>query len=173
MELKTLRFENLELNILPIVKDENFWFEIERTCQMLQILNYQGVVDNLEPDEKSTFRVDIGGNVQNVNFVNEFGLYQLILISPLSSTEKTLLKRWITHDIIPSLRKSGVYSTSMVQEREVQLQFLSRKLTEKRDQLCSQYRILRDLKSELRELENQRDEVITNYQPRLPFPEDK
>jgi len=64
----------------------------------------------LDEDERSQYSL---GRQGETNIVNEFGLYNLVLGS--RKPEAKLFKRWITHDVIPSIHKTGSYSVPAVQ----------------------------------------------------------
>lgn len=61
----------------------------------------------LDADERSTLRISEGG--PEVNIISEAGLYTLILRS--NKPEAKLFKRWVTHEVLPSIRKHGAYMT--------------------------------------------------------------
>ena len=88
-------------------------------CRALQIKNSSDAVERLDPDEKNTLVLNEGipGN-PNVTVVNEPGLYTLVLSS--RKAEARRFKRWITHEVIPSIRKHGAYMTTDTVERMLQ-----------------------------------------------------
>ena len=77
-------------------------------CRALEVKNARDAVARLDDDEKNTVVLTDGnrGN-PNVTVVSEPGLYALVLSS--RKPEAKEFKRWITHDVIPSIRKSGGY----------------------------------------------------------------
>ena len=84
------------------------WFVAADVCKALDIGNSRMAVSRLDDDEKNTVSLidGIPGN-PNKTVVNEPGLYALILTS--RKPEAKAFKRWITHDVIPSIRKNGGY----------------------------------------------------------------
>lgn len=84
------------------------WFVAADVCRALEVKNARDAVARLDDDEKNTVVLTDGnrGNL-NVTVVSEPGLYALVLSS--RKPEAKEFKRWITHDVIPSIRKSGGY----------------------------------------------------------------
>lgn len=88
------------------------WFIAADVCAALDITNVGNALARLDDDEKSSIRLTDGtpGN-PNRGIVNEAGLYALILRS--DKPEAKAFKRWITHDVLPTLRRTGSYSVSV------------------------------------------------------------
>ena len=69
----------------------------------------KAVIDHVDEEDKGiTNRYTLGGN-QNLGIINESGLYSLILSSKLPSAK--MFKRWVTSEVIPSIRKTGGYAS--------------------------------------------------------------
>lgn len=83
------------------------WFVAKDVCDVLEILNSRDALNRLDEDEKDVVSTDTLGGKQNVSIVNESGLYSLILGS--RKPEAKQFKRWITHEVIPMIRKTGGY----------------------------------------------------------------
>jgi anti-repressor protein len=83
------------------------WFIAKDVCECLDISNTPDAISRLDEDEKSTIGLNDGG--PNRHIINEYGIYSLVLRS--RKPEAKAFKRWITHDVIPSIRKRGVYAT--------------------------------------------------------------
>jgi prophage antirepressor-like protein len=99
--------------VRTIIKDGEPWFVAADTCDILAIVNASQAVQRLDDDEKGICLTDTLGGVQEMITVNEPGLYTLIF-SSRKKAAKTF-KRWITHEVIPSIRKTGRYETGMPQ----------------------------------------------------------
>ena len=86
------------------------WFVAVDVCKALDIDNSRQALARLDEDEKNTVILNDGnrGN-PNTAIVNEPGLYALVLSS--RKPEAKAFKRWITHDVIPTIRKHGAYMT--------------------------------------------------------------
>lgn len=86
------------------------WFVAVDVCKALEIQNNRDAISRLDDDEKNTVVLTDGirGN-PNMTIVNEPGLYALVLGS--RKPEAKAFKRWITHEVIPAIRKHGAYMT--------------------------------------------------------------
>ena len=83
------------------------WWVAKDVCDVLEIQNIAQAVGRLDEDEKGICSTDTPGGSQEVNTVNEFGLYALILGS--RKPEAKAFKRWMTHEVLPSIRRTGRY----------------------------------------------------------------
>ena len=83
------------------------WFVAVDVCRALEIGNTSQALSRLDEDEKDVILNDTLGGVQKMSIVNEPGLYTLVLGS--RKEEAKDFKRWITHEVIPSIRKNGGY----------------------------------------------------------------
>lgn len=88
---------------------EEILFVAVDVCRALEIRNARDAVSRLDEDEKGVAIADTLGGQQTLNAINECGLYHLVLIS--RKPEAKAFKRWITHEVIPAIRKHGGYLT--------------------------------------------------------------
>ena len=116
-------FENEKFGKIrtTLIEDEP-WFVAADVCGALEIGNPSQAISRLDEDEKVTLTTDEGhfgklGGAQMLNVVSEAGLYSLILRS--RKPEAKIFKRWITHEVIPSIRKYGVYATEEVLDKMI------------------------------------------------------
>lgn len=108
-------FENPDFGqVRTVTKDGEPWFVAADVCRVLGHSNASMALDRLDEDERSKFNL---GRQGDTNIVNEPGLYSLVLGS--RKPEAKNFKRWITHEVIPSIRKTGSYS---IQEPETPAQ---------------------------------------------------
>jgi hypothetical protein len=84
------------------------WFVALDVCEALGIGNSRMAVSRLDDDEKGVSTADTLGGPQQLVTVNEAGLYSLTLTS--RKPEAKRFKRWITHDVLPALRRTGRYA---------------------------------------------------------------
>ena len=86
------------------------WFVAKDVCECLDINNSRQALARLDSDEKNSVILNDGtpGNPEK-GIVNEYGLYSLVLSSRKPSAKT--FKRWITHKVIPAIRKHGAYMT--------------------------------------------------------------
>ncbi|OEH55243.1 antirepressor [Oceanobacillus sp. E9] len=103
MNQLTKVFDGKSIRIVEI--NDEPWFVAKDVCNVLELSNPSKVVARLDEDERSNFKL---GRQGEANIVNEFGLYSLVLSS--RKPEAKQFKRWITHDVIPSIRKTGSYT---------------------------------------------------------------
>lgn len=83
------------------------WFVAADVCRALDIANSRDAVKRLDDDERGVVSTDTLGGVQEMTVVNESGLYSIVLGS--RKPEAKQFKRWITHEVIPTIRKTGGY----------------------------------------------------------------
>lgn len=103
-ELKV--FENEQFGqVRTMLKDGEPWFVAADVCKALEIANPTDAIKRLDEDERARF--NLGHPYGETNIVNEPGLYSLVLGS--RKPEARAFKRWITHEVIPSIRKTGGY----------------------------------------------------------------
>lgn len=77
-----------------------------------KILGYRdahNMTRRLDPDDKGTRPVSTPGGIQELTTINESGLYTAILGSEIEGARK--FKRWVTNEVLPSIRKHGMYAT--------------------------------------------------------------
>ncbi|MED1419054.1 phage antirepressor [Bacillus smithii] len=106
-QLQIFNFGQKEVR--TILKDGEPWFVAKDVCGVLGITDPRKSVNLLDEDERNTIPVmDSLGRQQETFIINEPGLYSLILRS--RKPEAKAFKRWITHEVIPAIRKTGSYS---------------------------------------------------------------
>ena len=119
MDNKIEVFKNEQFGEIRTALIENEpWFVAVDVCRALEIGNSSQAISRLDADEKMITLISNEGNKRgnpNMTVVNEPGLYTLILSS--RKPEAKAFKRWITHDVIPMIRKTGCYMTDSVLER--------------------------------------------------------
>ena len=91
--------------IRTITKDNEPWFVASDICRSLDLSNPTMAMQRIDDDEKAKFNLGLSGGWTNC--VNEYGLYSLVLAS--RKREAKDFKRWITHEVLPSIRKNGGY----------------------------------------------------------------
>lgn len=91
------------------------WFVAKDVCECLGITKHRDAVSRLDGDERGSVEVDTLGGTQQMAAVNEYGLYSLVLSSRKPSAKA--FKRWITHEVIPAIRKHGAYMTGETLEQ--------------------------------------------------------
>ena len=92
------------------------WFVAQDICDILNLKNSRKAIQSLDMDEKHDVTISYtpGGN-QRVKAVNESGLYHLVFIS--RKPEAGAFRRWITSEVLPSIRRTGGYSLQSSQRQ--------------------------------------------------------
>ena len=108
-------YEGNELAIIK--KDDDIWFRAKSVAIILNYSNQRkAIIDHVDPEDKcplneikirSNESLPLNWNTQNTIYINESGLYSLILRSDMDKAKK--FKRWITKEVLPSIRKTGRY----------------------------------------------------------------
>lgn len=83
------------------------WFVLKDVCNILGISKYRDTAARLDADERGSVEVDTLGGTQQVIAVNESGLYHVILRS--DKPEAAPFRKWVTSEVLPSIRKNGGY----------------------------------------------------------------
>ena len=86
------------------------WFVAADVCNALDLGNSRDALTRLDDDEKSTASIPTPGGAQSFTTVNEPGLYSLIFGS--RKPEARAFKRWVTHEVLPTIRRTGTYNTA-------------------------------------------------------------
>ena len=119
MDNKIEVFKNEQFGEIRTTLIENEpWFVAVDVCRALEIGNSSQAISRLDADEKMNTLISNEGKKRgnpNMTVVNEPGLYTLILSS--RKPEAKAFKRWITHEVIPTIRKTGGYMTDSLLER--------------------------------------------------------
>lgn len=113
-ELKIFNYENNAVR--TTLKNGEIWWVLKDVCDVLHLSNSRRVAERLDDDEKSNvtqsdFRnYDFEVPNRGLTMINESGLYKVILRS--DKPEAKNFMRWVTHEVLPSIRKHGAYITS-------------------------------------------------------------
>lgn len=114
MELQTFNFETQEVR--TVIKNNEPWFVGK---DVAEILGYKRTADairqHVDKEDKGVGEIQTPGGIQKMTVVNESGLYALIFGSKLSKAKE--FKRWVTSEVLPSIRKHGTYMTAETIEK--------------------------------------------------------
>lgn len=108
-------FDYLGHQVRTIQLDEDPWFVAADVCRVLDLRDTSSALKMVDTEDKDSLRRSdtphffqgIAAQVQSITVVNEAGVYSLIFQSNKPSAKK--FKRWITHDVLPQIRKTGQY----------------------------------------------------------------
>lgn len=96
-------------DIRTVEENNEFWWLLKDVCNVLELSNPRVVIERLDEDERRKFDLPRQGDTW---FVSESGLYSVILRSEKPQAKP--FRRWITHEVLPSIRKFGGYRLSTV-----------------------------------------------------------
>ncbi|HDB6738817.1 TPA: ORF6C domain-containing protein [Staphylococcus aureus] len=118
-ELQTFNFEELPVRTLEV--DGEPYFIGKDVADILGYTNSRKTLsDHVDEEDKLTSRIVTSGQNRNVTIINESGLYSLIFSSKLENAKR--FKRWVTSEVLPSLRRTGTYQTkSLTTSEQIQL----------------------------------------------------
>lgn len=109
MAVQTFTFD-AQAPIRTILKDDEPWFVAADVCAALTISNPSDAIKGLDDDERTTLdnpEGRAGEGAQSFNLISESGLYTLILRS--RKPQARAFRRWVTHEVLPALRRTGRY----------------------------------------------------------------
>lgn len=98
--------------VRTVEQDGTIWWVLVDVCKVLEIANARNVSARLDEDEKGVHLVDTLGGRQKLTIINESGLYAVLLRS--DKPEAKPFKRWVTHEVLPSIRRTGQYKAPSV-----------------------------------------------------------
>ena len=103
-------FNDPELGkVRSILIDNDPWFVGKDVATVLEYTNIaKAIRDHVDPEDKGVNEMDTPGGKQKMTIINESGLYALIFGSKLEKAKK--IKRWVTNEVLPALRRKGSYS---------------------------------------------------------------
>lgn len=111
-ELQLFNFEGNDVRTLN--HDEQIWFAAPDVTKALELSNTTVAVSSLDDDERAKFNL---GRQGGTNFISEPGLYKLIGASRKPAAKR--FNRWVTHEVLPSIRKHGAYMTPETIEKAI------------------------------------------------------
>lgn len=113
-DLQIFNYDGTPLRTLE--RDGELWWVLKDVCNVLGIVDHLSVSRRLDDDEKGVGQIlplSGKGGVQETTIINEPGLYSVILRS--DKPEAKDFKRWVTHEVLPSIRRTGSYGMSPAQ----------------------------------------------------------
>ena len=103
--------------VRTVQKDGEPWWILKDVCDVLDIKNSTDVAKRLDVDEVTRF--NLGGLSGETNIINESGLYNVILRS--DKPEAKPFRRWVTGEVLPSIRKTGSYTLPQTTDGKIAL----------------------------------------------------
>lgn len=127
-ELKVFDYNSMQVRMVE--KNGEPWFVLKDVCEVLDLRNATMIANRLENDEVT--KLNLGGRVGITNVINEPGLYKVILRS--DKPEAKPFSKWVTRDVLPSIRKHGMYATDELLDNPDLLISVATALKEEREQ---------------------------------------
>ena len=138
-----------QVRIIPV--EGELMFVAKDVCDCLEITKHRDAISRLDSDERGSVKLDTPGGKQDIAAINEYGLYNLVLSS--RKPEAKEFKRWITHDVIPQIRKTGTYSMNIPKSlpealrayaNEVELHNATKAIVAQQEQQIAEFKPVKD-----------------------------
>jgi prophage antirepressor-like protein len=107
-ELELFTYNDHEVR--TVIIDGELWMVAKDVCDVLEIKDVSMALKALDEDEKGTSTVGTPGGPQEMSIISEPGLFHLLNTSRKPAAKP--FKRWVNHEVLPALRKTGVYATT-------------------------------------------------------------
>lgn len=161
-ELQVFNYNGAQVR--TVQKDGQDWWILKDVCDVLGLSNPSRVIERLEDDERSNFKL---GRQGQMNIINESGLYNVILRS--DKPEAKPFRKWVTAEVLPTIRKTGTYSVPNKQDKNLEI-----KETNARVRLSNQFLKLAKVDTLSEEYKNilvsKAAEALTGFQL-IPLPQ--
>ncbi|CDI49144.1 phage antirepressor [Clostridium tetani] len=143
--------------VRTIIKENGIWFVGKDVAECLGYKDTdQSLRNHVDGEDKLTRKIDGAGQSRRMTIINESGLYSLVLSSKLPSAKK--FKRWVTSEVLPSIRKHGMYAKDELLDNPDLLIQVATKLKEEK------------AKNKMLELQNkQKEQIIGELKPRADY----
>ena len=111
--------EESNVNIRMEEINNQAWFIAKDVCTALELSEVSNTVKRLDDDEKLTRTVFVSGQGREMWFINESGLYNLIFQS--RKPEARAFRKWVTNEVLPSIRRTGAYGVEQQERKRLPL----------------------------------------------------
>lgn len=166
-------FEGAEIR--TVEREGTIWWVANDVCELFGETNRNRAMQALDDDEKGYTQMYTPGGMQNVSVVNEAGLYSILFaMQPEKargvsdeyiakrSDQLRRFRRWVTHDVLPSIRRHGMYATEQTVEQMLQ----------DPDMLIQTLQALKAEREQRRQLENKArslEQRVHEYRPKAQY----
>lgn len=152
-ELQSFIFESQQLRTIKV--NDEVWFVGKDVATILGYAKTANAISqHVDDEDKGVTRMMTPGGKQNIQVINESGMYSLILSSKMPNAKK--FKRWVTHEVLPAIRKHGAYMTDEKIEEVLTdpdtIIKLATQLKDERQQRLIEQQLRRDAESQVREM---------------------
>lgn len=142
-------FKNSEFGeVRTVVINNEPYFVGKDVAKILGYSNTRkAIVDHVDEEDKGVTKCDTLGGTQDLTVINESGLYSLILSSKMPNARK--FKRWVTSEVLPSIRKHGMYAVDELLENPDLLIKVATELKDERQRRAIAEKECEELRQEL------------------------
>lgn len=105
-EIVPFNFDGSQVRVIVDLEGNPWWVAAD-VCAVLDLTDVSRAVSRLDDADARTTRVRSGGQLRQMNIIKESGLYDLVLDS--RKPEARRFRRWITSEVLPSIRRTGSY----------------------------------------------------------------
>jgi len=102
-------FDYTGKQVRTVMINDEPWFVLKDVCDVLDLSDTNKVAERLDADDLTRIEIVSGGQNRNMYAVNEYGVFDAVLQS--RKPEAKAFKRWLTHEVLPSIKKHGIYAT--------------------------------------------------------------
>lgn len=117
-DLIPFQYKTHEIRV-DLDRNQSPWWVATDVCSALGYAHVGSTLRRLDEDERGVRSLHTLGGLQDLACVNEAGLYTLILGS--KKGEAKAFKRWVTHEVLPAIRKTGRYEVPQVKDPAIQM----------------------------------------------------
>ena len=142
MDIQVFNNEQFGSIRASLSSDGQPWFVAKDVCDSLGIGKYRDALSRLDNDERGSVLVDTPGGPQTVGTVSEAGFYKLVMRS--RKPEAKAFQRWVTHEVLPAIRRTGGYMVA--KQDETPEQIMARAVLVAQDTIERQKREIAELK---------------------------
>ena len=130
--------------VRTVIKDGEPWFVAKDVCEILEISNNRDAVSRLSEHMTGVVTTDTPGGSQSMTVINEPAVYKLVFTSRRPEAEKFI--DWIATEVLPSIRKHGMYATEntiekMLEDPDTMIQLLTKLKLERKAKLLEQAKV--------------------------------
>lgn len=119
MDIQVFNNEQFGSIRASLSSDGQPWFVAKDVCDSLGIGKHRDALSRLDDDERGSLLVDTHGGPQKVGTVSEAGFYKLVMRS--RKPEAKAFQRWVTHEVLPAIRRTGGYMIAKQDETPEQI----------------------------------------------------
>lgn len=151
METKIFQFDNgSNVRVVPFMDKAISWFVANDVCGVLDIADTSQAMERLDDDEKRIIKIQDNGQGRDMWLISESGLYALIFTSVKPNAKA--FRKWVTSEVLPTIREMGKYTLEQEQDRQMKMRMLSNNI----DKVDNK---IEDHKKEVRRLNNIKEKM--------------